>query len=143
MKKWLTVLIVLGMALSLLAAACGDDDEDMTPTPTVSPAPTPAVSPTPTPTPVPTGTLTIAMGNLGTIEFQAWSRGIKVNVVYVNPMADYLTYVEHDTHELIPGLATRWEVLRGQKVRPFLSQGRSAVSRRLGRADFGRREVHP
>ena len=118
MKKWLTVLIVLGMALSLLAAACGDDDEDVTPTPTVSP------TPTPTPVPVPTGTLTIAMGNLGTIEFQAWSRGIKVNVVYVNPMADYLTYVEHDTHELIPGLATRWEVSEDKKsCRFWLRQG--------------------
>ena len=111
------LLSLLLVAVPLLAAACGDDD-DVTPTPTVSP------TPTPTPTPVPTGTLTIAMLMLGNIEFQAWSEGLWTNRVYVNPMADYLTYVEHDTHELVPGLATRWKVSEDKKsVRFFLRQG--------------------
>ena len=105
-------LVVLLVALPPLAAACGDDDEE-------------EVTPTPTPEePVPTGTLTIAMTLLGTIEFQAWSRGMTVNRVYVNPMADYLVYVKHDTHELIPGLATRWEVSQDKKsCRFWLREG--------------------
>ncbi len=118
-------LVLVLMAVPLLVAACDNgDDDDVTPAPTVTPTPTPAVSPTPTPTPVPTGTLTVAMGALSQIEFQSWSRGIIVNRVYVNAMADYLVYVKHDTHELIPGLATRWEVSEDKKsVRFFLRQG--------------------
>ena len=120
------LLALLLVALPLLAAACGDDDDDVTPTPTVSPTPTPTVSPTPTPTPtpVPTGTLTMAMSRLSPVEFQAWSALTPVNRQYVGPMADYLTYTKHDTHELIPGLATRWEVSEDKKsISFFLREG--------------------
>jgi peptide/nickel transport system substrate-binding protein len=63
---------------------------------------------------VPTGTLAIALTdvpvNLGILDI-----GLVTNRPVINPMADYLVYVKSDTHEMIPGLATRWEISDDKK----------------------------
>jgi peptide/nickel transport system substrate-binding protein len=67
---------------------------------------------------VTTETLTVAFANLGEQTFLPWNGTITRNP-YMNPIYDFLTYSEPGTGNIIPGLATRWEMSSDGKTWTF------------------------
>ncbi len=102
------------LIVALLLSACG------TPVPTAAPATAPPEAPTaapttpPTPAPSPTpagpeGSLTVALSTLEAETFLPWNGG-GGRTPYLELIYEYLVYVDPETEEPQPGLATDWEM---------------------------------
>ncbi len=110
-----TTLMAVMLVVVLLLSACG------TPAPTAAPtAPPPAEEPTTAPaeepTAVPTeapagpeGSLTVALSTLEAETFLPWNGG-GGRTPYLELIYEYLVYVDPETEEPQPGLATSWEM---------------------------------
>ena len=66
----------------------------------------------------PAEALTVAFANLGEQTFLPWNGTITRNP-YMNAIYDFLTYLEPGTGNIIPGLATRWEMSSDGKTWTF------------------------
>jgi peptide/nickel transport system substrate-binding protein len=138
-KLWksLTYICVLVVLVStFFLAACAKTTP--TPSPTSTPTGTTSTQPTstltstskPTATPTatqtvagPTGTLTVAMPSLGEETFLPWT-GSFDRKFYIAPIYEYLIYIDSNTRESKPGLATKWEMTPDAKTWTFhLRQG--------------------
>jgi len=115
MSKWSALLLILALVLAGLWGCGGNGDNGDVENGTTAPTETPTATPTqPTKTTpagpaVPTDTLKVAMKSVGLGDLMPWG-SIFTFRSFINPAVDYLTYVDRETHELIPGLATKWEV---------------------------------
>ena len=59
--------------------------------------------------PVPTGTVVIAMSSLHEETFLPWNGG-GPRKYYLDPIYEYLVYLDPETRQPTPGLATKWEM---------------------------------
>ena len=68
----------------------------------------------------PVDTLTVAMGTLGYQTYLPW-QGCGPCSTYLNLIYDFLVYLEPKTDNILPGLATKWEMSDGWKNLDFLA----------------------
>jgi peptide/nickel transport system substrate-binding protein len=113
-----SILLAATLIGVLLSSACG------TPAPTAAPTTPPAEEPTAAPTTAPTeeptalpteapagpqGSLTVALSTLEAETFLPWNGG-GGRTPYLELIYEYLVYVDPETEEPTPGLATSWEM---------------------------------
>jgi peptide/nickel transport system substrate-binding protein len=115
MKPIPTTLMAVMLVVALLLSACG------TPAPTAAPKEPTMAPEEPTevpeePTAVPTeapagpeGSLTVALSTLEAETFLPWNGG-GGRTPYLELIYEYLAYVDPETEEVTPGLATSWEM---------------------------------
>ena len=99
----------------LVLSACGTPAPTAAPT-TAPPEEEPTAAPTEEPTAVPTeapavpeGSLTVALSTLEAETFLPWNGG-GGRTPYLELIYEYLVYLDPETEEPTPGLATSWEM---------------------------------
>ena len=68
--------------------------------------------------PVPTGTVVIGMSSLHEETFLPWNGGA-ARKYYLDPIYEYLIYLDPETRQPTPGLATKWEMSKDGKTWAF------------------------
>ena len=111
---WPTLVATMLIAV-LVLSACGTPAPTAAPT-TAPPEEEPTAAPTEEPTAVPTeapavpeGSLTVALSTLEAETFLPWNGG-GGRTPYLELIYEYLVYLDPETEEPTPGLATSWEM---------------------------------
>jgi len=65
-----------------------------------------------------TGTLVVSMSSLHEETFLPWNGGF-ARTFYLSPIYEFLVYINPETNELVPGLATKWEMSNDAKTWTF------------------------
>lgn len=107
-------LVAVMLVGILLLSACGTPAPTAAPTepPPTAPTAAPTAPPTPAPSPAPVGpegSLTVALSTLEAETFLPWNGG-GGRTPYLELIYEYLVYVDPETEEPKPGLATNWEM---------------------------------
>ena len=66
----------------------------------------------------PTGTVVVGMSSLQEETFLPWNGGF-ARTFYLSPIYEFLVYINPETNELVPGLATKWEMSKDAKTWTF------------------------
>ena len=74
----------------------------------------------------PTGTVVVGMSSLQEETFLPWNGGF-ARTFYLSPIYEFLVYINPETKELIPGLATKWEMSEGCKNMDLLDSARHSI----------------
>ncbi len=115
---WSSLVAVMLVAI-LLLSACGTPAPPAAPTEAPTAAPTAPPTPAPTPTPAgPTGSLTVALSTFAEDTFLPWNGGV-ARQTYLGLIYEFLFYVDPETVEPQPGLATSWEMSPDGKTWTF------------------------
>jgi len=118
LKPISTTLMAVTLVVALVLSACGTPAPTAAPTtapaeePTTAPAEEPTAAPTEAPTEEPEGpegSLTVALSTLEAETFLPWNGG-GGRTPYLELIYEYLAYVDPETEEITPGLATSWEM---------------------------------
>jgi peptide/nickel transport system substrate-binding protein len=111
-------ILLAAMLIGALLSSCGTPAPTAAPTtpPTEEPTAAPTTAPTEEPTAVPTeppagpqGSLTVALSTLEAETFLPWNGG-GGRTPYLELIYEYLVYLDPETEEPMPGLATSWEM---------------------------------
>ena len=107
-------ILLAAMLIGSLLGACGTPAPTAAPTtpPTEEPTAAPTAAPTAVPTEAPTGpegSLTVALSTLEAETFLPWNGG-GGRTPYMELIYEYLVYLDPETEEPMPGLATSWEM---------------------------------
>jgi peptide/nickel transport system substrate-binding protein len=111
-------ILLAAMLIGALLSSCGTPAPTAAPTtpPTEEPTAAPTTAPTEEPTAVPTeaptgpeGSLTVALSTLEAETFLPWNGG-GGRTPYLELIYEYLVYLDPETEEPTPGLATSWEM---------------------------------